>query len=123
MAKKIVKPVDTHVGALVRKRRTELGLSQEKLAEAISVTGRLDHPRGGVLASIDLLDQAARQGNGHQIERREGRSTGWRTKAGLGFDRSETAFKPRWIFFVEVNRAGTETLQRPYRRGPMPLRR
>lgn len=38
MAKNFVKPVDAHVGALVRKRRTELGLSQEKLADAIGLT-------------------------------------------------------------------------------------
>ena len=38
MAKKIIKPVDTHVGALVRQRRLELGMSQEKLADAIGLT-------------------------------------------------------------------------------------
>lgn len=38
MAKKIAKPVDTHVGALVRQRRLELGMSQEKLADALGIT-------------------------------------------------------------------------------------
>jgi hypothetical protein len=32
-------PVDVHVGARVRLRRTLLGLSQEKLGEAIGLTG------------------------------------------------------------------------------------
>src|SRR6476660_10166011 len=31
-------PVDIHVGARVKKRRTELGISQEKLAEALGLT-------------------------------------------------------------------------------------
>jgi transcriptional regulator with XRE-family HTH domain len=38
MAKKVVKPVDAHVGALVRKRRVEVCLSQEKLGDAIGLT-------------------------------------------------------------------------------------
>jgi transcriptional regulator with XRE-family HTH domain len=38
MAKKIPKPVDAHVGALVRARRRELGISQTKLAEAVGLT-------------------------------------------------------------------------------------
>lgn len=35
---KIAKPVDVHVGAKVRARRLELGMSQEKLGEAIGLT-------------------------------------------------------------------------------------
>ena len=38
MTKKVAKPVDTHVGALVRQRRLELGMSQEKLGDAIGLT-------------------------------------------------------------------------------------
>lgn len=38
MAKKVGKPVDTHVGSMVRARRLELGMSQEKLADAIGLT-------------------------------------------------------------------------------------
>lgn len=38
MAKKLSKPVDVHVGAKVRARRLELGMSQEKLGDAIGLT-------------------------------------------------------------------------------------
>ncbi len=38
MEKKIPKPVDKHVGSRVRMRRLMLGLSQEKLADAIGIT-------------------------------------------------------------------------------------
>jgi transcriptional regulator with XRE-family HTH domain len=38
MAKKTVKAVDSHVGALVRKRRMALGMSQAKLGDAIGLT-------------------------------------------------------------------------------------
>ena len=38
MAKKVSKPVDVYVGARVRARRLELGISQEKLANAIGLT-------------------------------------------------------------------------------------
>ena len=38
MAKKVIKPVDTHVGALVRARRVEIGMSQGKLGDAIGLT-------------------------------------------------------------------------------------
>jgi transcriptional regulator with XRE-family HTH domain len=38
MEKKIPKPVDKHVGGRVRMRRLMLGLSQEKLADAIGLT-------------------------------------------------------------------------------------
>ena len=38
MAKKIPKPVDSHVGALVRQRRLELGMSQERLGDAMGIT-------------------------------------------------------------------------------------
>ncbi len=34
-------PIDIHVGARVRRRRTLLGLSQEKLGEAIGLTFQL----------------------------------------------------------------------------------
>jgi transcriptional regulator with XRE-family HTH domain len=38
MAKKISKPVDVYVGGRVRARRLELGMSQEKLGNAIGLT-------------------------------------------------------------------------------------
>lgn len=38
MAKKVIRPVDGHVGALVRQRRLEVGMSQEKLGDAIGLT-------------------------------------------------------------------------------------
>lgn len=38
MAKKVVKPVDAHVGGLVRERRKAIGMSQEKLGHAIGLT-------------------------------------------------------------------------------------
>lgn len=38
MAKKVVRPVDGHVGARVRQRRLEVRMSQEKLADAIGLT-------------------------------------------------------------------------------------
>jgi transcriptional regulator with XRE-family HTH domain len=38
MAMKIPKPVDKHVGSRVRMRRLMLGMSQEKLADAIGLT-------------------------------------------------------------------------------------
>lgn len=38
MAKKVIKPVDTHVGTLVRERRMAIGLSQEKLGDALGLT-------------------------------------------------------------------------------------
>lgn len=38
MAKKIARPVDSHVGAKVRLRRLELGMTQENLADAIGLT-------------------------------------------------------------------------------------
>jgi transcriptional regulator with XRE-family HTH domain len=38
MAKKVPKPVDVHVGAKVRARRLEIGMSQEKLGDAIGLT-------------------------------------------------------------------------------------
>jgi transcriptional regulator with XRE-family HTH domain len=38
MAKKVIKEVDAHVGALVRKRRIAIGMSQTTLAEAIGLT-------------------------------------------------------------------------------------
>ena len=38
MAKKIPNPIDTHVGSRVRMRRLILGMSQEKLGDAIGLT-------------------------------------------------------------------------------------
>jgi transcriptional regulator with XRE-family HTH domain len=38
MTKKITKPVDAHVGALVRARRIEIGMSQSTLADGIGLT-------------------------------------------------------------------------------------
>jgi transcriptional regulator with XRE-family HTH domain len=38
MVKKVIKDVDRHVGALIRSRRLEAGLSQVKLGEAIGLT-------------------------------------------------------------------------------------
>lgn len=38
MAKKAIKEVDSHVGALVRERRVALGMSQQNLAAAIGLT-------------------------------------------------------------------------------------
>jgi transcriptional regulator with XRE-family HTH domain len=38
MAKKIPNPIDTHVGSRVRMRRLILGMSQEKLGDAIELT-------------------------------------------------------------------------------------
>lgn len=38
MAKKIPNPIDTHVGSRVRMRRTMLGLTQEKLGDALNLT-------------------------------------------------------------------------------------
>lgn len=38
MAKKVIKEVDAHVGELVRERRKEIGMSQEKLGDAIGLT-------------------------------------------------------------------------------------
>lgn len=38
MAGKSPKPVDVYVGSRVRMRRTELGMSQEKLGDAIGIT-------------------------------------------------------------------------------------
>ena len=38
MAKKIPNPIDTHVGNRVRMRRIMLGVSQEKLGDALSLT-------------------------------------------------------------------------------------
>jgi len=38
MAKKIPNPIDTHVGNRVRMRRIMLGMSQEKLGDALSLT-------------------------------------------------------------------------------------
>lgn len=38
MAKKAIKQVDAHVGGLVRERRKAIGMSQEKLGNAIGLT-------------------------------------------------------------------------------------
>jgi transcriptional regulator with XRE-family HTH domain len=38
IAEKIIKEVDAHVGELVRERRKDIGMSQEKLGDAIGVT-------------------------------------------------------------------------------------
>ena len=38
MAKKVPNPIDTHVGKRVRMRRMMLGLSQEKLGDALDLT-------------------------------------------------------------------------------------
>jgi transcriptional regulator with XRE-family HTH domain len=38
MAKKVPNPVDKHVGSRVRMRRMMLGMSQEKLGDALSIT-------------------------------------------------------------------------------------
>ncbi len=38
MAKKVPNPIDVHVGSRVRIRRLELGLSQEKLGDALGLT-------------------------------------------------------------------------------------
>jgi transcriptional regulator with XRE-family HTH domain len=38
VAKKAPNPIDTHVGSRVRSRRQELGLSQEKLGDALKLT-------------------------------------------------------------------------------------
>ena len=38
MAKKVPNPIDVHVGTRVRIRRLELGLSQEKLGDALGLT-------------------------------------------------------------------------------------
>lgn len=38
MPKKTIKQVDVHVGALVRERRKAIGMSQEKLGDAIGLT-------------------------------------------------------------------------------------
>ncbi len=38
MAKKVPNPIDVHVGSRVRIRRLELGMSQEKLGDALGVT-------------------------------------------------------------------------------------
>ena len=38
MAKKVSNPVDQYVGSRVRARRLEVGMSQEKLADALHLT-------------------------------------------------------------------------------------
>ena len=38
MAKKVPNPIDVHVGSRVRIRRLKLGMSQEKLGDALGVT-------------------------------------------------------------------------------------
>jgi transcriptional regulator with XRE-family HTH domain len=38
MAKKVPNPVDKHVGSRVRMRRMMLGMSQEKLGDALGIT-------------------------------------------------------------------------------------
>ena len=38
MAKKVPNPIDVHVGSRVRIRRLEIGISQEKLGDALGIT-------------------------------------------------------------------------------------
>src|SRR5487761_703707 len=46
-------PIDVHVGARVRLRRTLLGMSQEKLGQAIGLTFQEMNLGGGASASVD----------------------------------------------------------------------
>lgn len=61
MVKRMQDPVDTHVGKRLRTRRTMLGLSQEKLGEAVGVTFQMiqKYERGACRVGASRLQQMA----------------------------------------------------------------
>ena len=62
MAKKVPNPVDVHVGNRVRIRRLELGMSQEKLGDALGVTFQQvqKYEKGANRVSASRLQQVSR---------------------------------------------------------------
>ena len=62
MAKKAPNPIDKHVGSRVRMRRMMLGMSQEKLGDALGLTFQQvqKYERGANRVSASKLYQAAR---------------------------------------------------------------